>query len=67
MLDERPLRTIASLFGVNQLVGESARYVFGPSEDRSPPIERPSSVPPYMRLVAQGVDVYTPLLGRLAY
>lgn len=58
MLGESPLRPKASLFGVNQLADGSAQYVFGPSEGRSPPIERPRSVSPSMRLVEQGVVVH---------
>ena len=58
MLGESPLRTIVSLFGVNQLADGSAQYVFGPSEGRSPPIESPRSVSPSMRQVDQGVVVH---------
>jgi hypothetical protein len=57
MLGESPMRTIASLLGVNQLATGNVQYAFSPLQSETPPMERPRSAPPLMRTVAQGVDL----------
>ncbi len=51
------MRTIASLLGVNHLANGNAQYAFSPLQGETPPMERPRSARPSMRMVAQGVDM----------
>ena len=55
MLGESPLRTIASLLGVNQQATVPLPYEFNPL--RSEDVERPRSAPPLMGMVVQGVNM----------
>jgi hypothetical protein len=55
MEGESPLRTIAGLFGVNLTASGTWQYAYSPS--RSEDVERPSSAPPSMGMVAQGVSM----------
>jgi hypothetical protein len=57
ILGESPMRTVASLLGVNQLATGNVQYVFSPLQSETPPMERPCSGPPLMRMVVQGVDM----------
>jgi hypothetical protein len=57
MLGESPMRTIASLLGVNQLATGNVQYAFSPLQSETPPMERPRSAPPLMRVVAQGINM----------
>ncbi len=55
MVDESPLRTIASLFGINQMTTGTVEYTFIPlmSED----MERSRSTALLMGMVTQGVNM----------
>jgi hypothetical protein len=55
MLDESPLRTIANLFGINQMTTGTVEYTFSPlmSED----MERSHSEVPLMGMVTQWVNM----------
>ena len=55
MQGESPLRTVACLLGINQLAAGTMQYGYNPL--RSEDVERPSSAPPLMGMVAQGVNM----------
>ncbi len=55
MLDESPLRTIVSLFGINQLATGTVQYVFSPLMNED--MERPRSTQLLMGMVTQGVNM----------